>query len=48
MWNDYNYGLIFMGLAFSFATLQDTTYLLKRKMSFQKKFIKIRFVPEDF
>lgn len=25
MWDDYNYGLIFMGLAFSFSTLQDTT-----------------------
>jgi hypothetical protein len=37
MWNDYNYGLIFMGLGFSFATLQDTT---KTQNEFSKKIYK--------
>lgn len=34
MWIDYNYGLIFMGLGLSFATLQDTT---KTQNKFSKR-----------
>ncbi|MEO9020691.1 MAG: hypothetical protein ABI237_13730 [Ginsengibacter sp.] len=34
IWENYNYTLIFMGLAFSFSTLQDTT---KTQNKFSKK-----------